>query len=82
MKVWHAGPESATPTHRRRCVGVIGSLRAQLLIAVLFGSLIGGGFLAASAGGGEADRGAPVHSIMEQLRNGHTDGSGYDQDHR
>lgn len=79
MTNWFADSRSAWA---RRLTGVLRHRRAQLVVAVMFGALIGGGFVAASLGDSSPDGGTPVHSMFGQHDHGFMDGSGYDEDHR
>lgn len=79
MKNWFADWRSPWI---RRLTGVLRHRRAQLVVAVMFGAVIGGGFVAASLGDAGSEGGAPVHSMVGQHDRGFMDGSGYDEDHR
>lgn len=79
MKNWFADPRS---TWTRRLAGVLRHRRAQLVVAVMFGALIGGGFVATSLGDSGPGGGTPVHSMVGQHDHAFMDGSGYDEDDR
>jgi hypothetical protein len=60
--------------------GLVRHRRAQLLIAVLFGAVIGGGFVAVTSSGVGADEHSdrPGVSVMDQSDPYRMDNSGYD----
>lgn len=82
MRTWNAESPVARVWGRRRLAALLSHRRGQLLVAVLFGALFGGGFVAGAIRASGPDGSAQVHSTAEQHGRGFMDGSGYDEDHQ